>query len=214
MKRLYPPIEPYNIEYLKVSDIHTLYMEETGNPNGIPVIYLHGGPGSQSKSEHRRFFNPKKYRIILYDQRGCGKSTPLGELKENTTQHLIEDIERIRKYLHINLWIIYGRSWGSTLSIAYAEKYSQYIKAIIIGGVFTARKKEIDWFTQDGANLFFTDAWEEMKQFISQEEYGDMVKAFYTRVMSNNKKIQLNAINVFSKWDRTIATLLPKNLTN
>lgn len=207
MRTLFPPIEPYKKEYLKVSDIHSLYIEQSGNPQGKPIISFHGGPGSQSKPDHRRFYDPKKYRIILFDQRGCGKSTPLGETKENTIWDLVDDIEKIRKHLEINRWVVHGGSWGSTLALAYAEKFPQFIKALILRGIFTFRKWEVDWFTGN-ARLFFPDRWEKAASILPpglKQPVNDYLYDLYT---GNNTQKQLDTIKSFNIWHRSLMTLI------
>jgi proline iminopeptidase len=157
---LYPKANVFNSFNLKVSDLHTIFVEESGNKNGKPVIFLHGGPGGGISSSYRQYFNPEKWRIIMFDQRGCGKSTPFAELKENTTWDLVADIEKIREHLQIEKWVVFGGSWGSTLSLAYSQKHPLSCKALILRGIFLVRKKEIDWFYQSGANNIFPDKWE------------------------------------------------------
>jgi len=207
MKTLFPPIDPFKTEYLRVSDIHSLYLEQSGNPNGKPIISFHGGPGSQSKPDHRRFYDPAKYRIILFDQRGCGKSTPLGEIKENTTWDLVGDIEKIRKYLKIEKWIVQGGSWGSTLALAYAETYPQYIKALILRGIFTFRQWETDWFTKD-ARLFFPDRWEKAASILPPHLNQPVNDYLYDLYMGDNTQKQLDTIKSFNIWHRSLMTLL------
>ena len=157
---LFPNIEPFNTFHLPVSDLHTISVEEAGNKNGKPVIFLDGGPGGGVDPKYRRYFNPDKWRIIMFDQRGCGKSTPFAELKENTTWDLVDDIEKIRNHLSIDNWVVFGGSWGSTLSLAYSQTYPNSCKGLILRGIFLVRKKEIDWFYQEGANNIFPDRWE------------------------------------------------------
>ena len=157
---LYKKAEVFNSFNLKVSNLHSIFVEESGNKNGKPVIFLHGGPGGGISSSYRQYFNPKKWRIIMFDQRGCGKSTPFAELKENTTWDLVSDIEKIRNYLNIDKWVVFGGSWGSTLSLAYSQKHPTSCKGLILRGIFLVRKKEIDWFYQSGANNIFPDKWE------------------------------------------------------
>jgi proline iminopeptidase len=164
MRELYPAIEPYHQGFLKVSDLHTIYFEESGNPQGHPVIILHGGPGGGSQPIYRQYFDTQRWRIVQFDQRGCGQSTPHAELRENTTWHLVEDIENLRKYLNIDRWTVSGGSWGSTLALSYSQTYPEYCKALILRGIFMLRKKELDWFHQEGASYFFPDAWEKYLQ--------------------------------------------------
>ncbi|HSX11713.1 MAG TPA: prolyl aminopeptidase, partial [Chlamydiales bacterium] len=160
MKTRYPPIEPYRTGSLKVSGEHQLYWEESGNPKGLPVIFLHGGPGAGTDPGHRCYFDPKIYRIVLMDQRGCGKSTPHSSLVDNTTWHLVDDIEKLRAHLNIEKWVVFGGSWGSTLSLAYAETHPAPVLALVLRGIFLGRPKELRWFYQFGAHHLFPDEWE------------------------------------------------------
>ncbi len=205
---LYPPIEPYNSFYLPVSDLHTIYVQEAGNPEGKPVIFLHGGPGGGIEPVYRQYFNPELYRIILFDQRGCGKSTPFAELEENTTWDLIEDIEAIRAKLGIDRWVVFGGSWGSTLALAYAETYPDPVKGLILRGVFLLRPKEINWFYQEGASNIFPDVWESFLAPIPENERSDMVSAYYKRLCSPDKDIRLAAAKAWSIWEGSTAKLL------
>ena len=157
---LYPPIEPYNTGRLQVSPVHEIYFEESGNPSGKPVIFLHGGPGGGSDPKQRRFFHPEKYRIVNFDQRGCGKSTPYASLEANTTWELVADIEKIREHLGIERWQVFGGSWGSTLALAYSQTHPDRVTELVLRGIFLLRKQEIDWFYQRGASVLYPDAWE------------------------------------------------------
>jgi proline iminopeptidase len=208
MRELYPAIEPYRTGMLKVSEIHTLYFEESGNPNGQPVIFLHGGPGGGTEPTYRRFFDPKHYRIILFDQRGSGKSTPHAELRENTTWDLVDDIERIREHLGIDRWMVFGGSWGSTLALAYCETHHERVTHIILRGIFMLRKSEVDWFYQFGASEIFPDFWEEYLKPIPESERGDMVTAYYKRLTGEDHKIQLEAARAWSIWEASTSKLL------
>ncbi|KAI5084371.1 hypothetical protein GOP47_0000540 [Adiantum capillus-veneris] len=208
-KELYPPIEPYSTGELKVSEIHTLYWEQNGNPDGYPVLFLHGGPGGGTSSNNRRFFDPSFYRIVLLDQRGAGKSTPHACLEENTTWHLIEDIEKLRKYLNIEEWLVFGGSWGSTLSLAYTQLHPEHVTGIILRGIFLIRKKEIDWFYEGGAAALFPDAWENYRDFIPEEERGDFVTAYSKRLKSNDPAIELGASKAWTNWEMATSFLLP-----
>ena len=207
MKTLYPEIEPYNQFKLNVSDLHTIHIEESGNPNGKPVIFLHGGPGGGIEPIYRQYFNPEKYRIIIFDQRGCGKSTPHAELRENTTWNLIEDIEKIREYLNIEKWIVFGGSWGSTLSLSYAITHHQRCKALVLRGIFMIRKKEIDWFYQEGASYIYPDAWEHYLAPIPGEEQHDLVAAYYKRLTSEDESTRLEAAIAWSIWEASTSKL-------
>jgi len=209
MSKLYPPISPYNVFTLKVSDIHTIYVEESGNPKGKPVIFLHGGPGGGSEPIYRQYFNPKKWRIIIFDQRGCGKSTPHAELCENTTWDLVKDIEKIRNYCKINSWVVFGGSWGSTLSLAYAITHPNSCKALILRGIFLLRKIEIDWFYQNGCSYIYPDAWENYINIIPIEERNDLVRAYYNKLTSKNKKIRIEAAKSWAIWEASTSKLIP-----
>lgn len=203
----YPEIEPFKTEFLKVSDIHMLYLEQSGNPKGRPVIFLHGGPGGGTNSDHRRFFDPAHYRIILFDQRGSGKSTPPAELKENTTWDLVEDIERIRQHLEIENFIVFGGSWGSTLALAYAETHPDRVKGLILRGIFLCRPSEIHWFYQQGASEIFPDVWESYFNFIPADERKNFVHAYYKRLTSVDAQERLAAAKVWSKWEAATSRL-------
>src|SRR5579863_2621822 len=170
MREFYPPIEPYNQGYLNVSNIHSMYYEESGNPKGFPAVFVHGGPGGGTQPEHRRYFDPKYYRIILFDQRGCGKSTPNASLEDNTTWDLVRDMEKLREHLKIEKWLVFGGSWGSTLSLAYSETHPERVTQLVLRGIFLVRKWEIDWLYQNGADAIFPDRWEEYIKPIPEAE--------------------------------------------
>lgn len=209
MKKLYSPIKPYNTGKLKVSGIHNIYFEETGNPKGQPIVVLHGGPGSASKAKYRRYFNPKKYRIILFDQRGCGQSTPLGEIRENTTQDLVADIEKIRQHLQIEKWHVYGFSWGSTLALAYTETHTDKVSALMVGGIFTMTKWELNWLHNKDAQIFYPDAWEIYSKNLSKKQSSNLIDVFYKKIFSKNKNIRDRAIKDFFYWDKFRMDLIP-----
>lgn len=200
-RTLYPPIEPHKTGRLKVSDIHDLYWEESGNPNGKPVVFLHGGPGGGTDPKQRRFFDPSKYRIVLFDQRGCGKSTPHASLEENTTWHLVSDIEAVREHLGIERWQVFGGSWGSTLALAYAEKHPDRVTELVLRGIFLLRQAEIDWFYQWGAHQLFADAWEDYCAPIPEHERNDFLGAYYKRLTSDDEKTRLAAAKAWSIWE-------------
>ena len=208
MSTLYPKIIPYNEFYLKVSNLHTIFVEESGNLNGKPVIFLHGGPGGGIEPIYRQYFNPKKWRIIIFDQRGCGKSIPHAELKNNTTWDLVNDIEIIRKYLNIKSWTVFGGSWGSTLSLAYAIKYPDKCNRLILRGIFLLRKFEIEWFYQRGCSLIFPDLWEKYKLAIPNKEQNNFLKAYYKRLISKNYKTRISAAIAWSKWEASTSKLI------
>nr|BFD64357.1 prolyl aminopeptidase [Bdellovibrio sp. HM001] len=208
MREFYPAIEPYNKGMLKVSDIHTLYWEECGNPQGKPVVFLHGGPGGGVAPDHRRFFDPKAYRIILFDQRGSGQSTPCAELRENSTWDLVKDIETIREMLKIDKWVVFGGSWGSTLALTYAITHTDRVKALVLRGIFLCRPSEIKWFYQEGASNIFPDVWDEYLKPIPQNERHDLVAAYYKRLTHENADIRLEAAKAWSKWEAATSRLI------
>lgn len=209
MYNLFPEIEPYNTFKIKVSKIHDLYVEECGNPKGTPVVFLHGGPGGGLTSKHRRFFNPQKYRIILFDQRGAGRSTPYAELNENTTWDLVDDIEKIRERLEIQKWLVFGGSWGSTLALAYAQTYPKSVVGLILRGIFLCREEEIHWFYQYGAHQIFPDQWENYIKPIPPQERENMLRAYYKRLTSSDSQIQKDAAMGWSLWEGSTIKLLP-----
>lgn len=209
MAELYPSINVHFIDTLKVSEIHTLYIEESGNPDGKPVLFLHGGPGAGVSSEHRRFFDPKTYRIILFDQRGAGRSTPSGELHENTTWDLINDIERIRQHLNIDKWVVFGGSWGSTLALAYAIKHVDRVKALILRGIFLCRPSEIQWFYQNGASHIYPDYWQQYLAPIPENERHDLVKAYHQRLTDPDIEKRKKPAMAWYKWESYTASLNP-----
>jgi proline iminopeptidase len=206
---IYPEISPYKTGKLKVSDLHEIYFEECGNPHGKPVIFVHGGPGGGTEPKHRRYFDPRKYRIILFDQRGCGQSTPYASLVDNTTWHLVDDMEKIRKHLSVEKWQVFGGSWGSTLALAYAETHPNRVTELVLRGIFLLRKKEIDWFYQSGADAIFPDAWEPYWNHIPANERHDMVSAYYKRLTSSDKKVQTEAARAWSVWEGSTSKLFP-----
>ena len=208
MSKLYPKIEPYNEFYIKVSNLHTIFVEESGNKNGKPVIFLHGGPGGGIEPIYRQYFNPKKWRIIIFDQRGCGKSIPHAELKQNTTWDLVNDIEIIRNYLDIKSWTIFGGSWGSTLSLSYAIIHPDRCEMLILRGIFLLRKFEIDWFYQNGCSYIFPDEWENYKSVIPKSEQNNYVKAYYKKLTSKNYQIRIKAAKAWSKWEASTSKLI------
>ena len=210
MKLLYSAIEPYKTEYFKVSNTHSLYLEQSGNPKGIPILELHGGPGAKSKPDHRRYYNPKKYRIIFFDQRGCGKSKPAGETKENTTWNLVEDIEKIRKHLGIEKWIVNGGSWGSTLALAYAESHPKGVQRLILRSIFLCRKWELkELFNSDRFSVVYPDVWEEFVGFIPKQERKNLAKAYEKRIFGRDKKLQEKATQLLYLWDTVRQYLVP-----
>lgn len=204
---LYPEIEPYRTGMLPVSDVHSLYYEESGNANGKPVIVIHGGPGVGSSPKYRRFFDPQVYRIILFDQRGCGKSLPYASLEDNTTWHCVADMEALRKHLDVDKWMLFGGSWGSTLSLAYAEKYPEAVSEMILRGIFLLTKAELDWFYQSGASNIFPDQWEYFIEPIREADCSN-VEAYYKLLTGRDKDLQLIAARAWCAWEGSTSTLL------
>lgn len=208
MRTKYPPIEPYRTGYLDVDSGHRLYWEESGNPKGKPVIFLHGGPGSGTDAGHRCYFDPKKYRIVLMDQRGCGKSTPHSNLEANTTWHLVKDIESLREHLFISQWIVFGGSWGSTLSLSYAETHPERVLGLILRGIFLGRPKELRWFYQFGAHHLFPDEWEKYLDPIPPQERNDLLHAYYRRLTSSDEAVRRRAASAWSSWEGATLKLI------
>lgn len=209
MKMLYPAIKPFAQHTVKMTDGHELYVEEVGSPHGLPVLFIHGGPGAGCSEDDRRFFDPEKYHIILFDQRGCGRSTPFANLENNTTQDLIHDIERIRQFLMIDKWIVFGGSWGSTLGLLYAQAHPQYVMAMIMRGIFLCDKRDLQWFYQEGANFIFPDYWEEFIKPIPEAERGDYIQAYYQRLTGNDEVLRMHCAKQWSEWEAKCATLNP-----
>ncbi|CAF1026678.1 unnamed protein product [Adineta steineri] len=207
LRDLYPEIEPYKTGMLKVSEIHTLYYEEVGNPSGKPVVFVHGGPGGGTDPRDRRFFDPEAYRIILYHQRGAGDSTPHACLEENTTWDLVEDLEKLRKHVNVDKWIVFGGSWGSALSLAYAETHPERVKALILHGIFCCRRKELLWFYQEGASMIFPDAWDKYLELIPVGERGDLISAYHRRLTGSNEEEKLKAATAWSVWELSTSRL-------
>jgi proline iminopeptidase len=204
---LYPEIPANRSGRLKVSERHELYWEESGNPNGKPAIFLHGGPGGGSDPKQRRFFHPEKYRIVLLDQRGCGKSTPHAELEENTTWDLVEDCEKLRKHLGIDRWLVYGGSWGSTLALAYAETHPETVTELILRGIFLLRRKELLWLYQFGASEIFPDEWQRYHDYIPEAERGDFITAYHRRLTTGTPASRLEAAKIWSIWEAACSKL-------
>jgi len=208
LRTLYPPIEPYDTGRLKVSDLHEIYYEQCGNPKGKPVVFLHGGPGGGLVPEYRQFHDPNAYRIVLFDQRGSGQSTPNASLEENTTWDLVADIEKLREHLGINKWQVFGGSWGSTLSLAYAETHPNRATELVLRGIFLCRPQEIKWFYQEGASWIFPDVWEEFLKVIPESERDDMVSAYYRRLTNDDEKVRIEAARAWSVWEGSTSKLL------
>ena len=211
MRQLYPPLEPYDHGYLQVSDLHTIHYEQSGNPNGKPVVVLHGGPGGGAAPVYRQYFNPEKWRIIMFDQRGCGKSTPYAELTENTTWDLVADIEKLRNKLGIEQWFVFGGSWGSTLSLAYSQSHPSACLGLILRGIFMLRQQELQWFYQSGASYIFPDAWESYLKPIPPEERTDLISAYHKRLTSEDRQIRLEAARAWSVWEASTSKLIPSD---
>lgn len=207
MTSLFPPIEPYNKFVLPVSDMHKIYVEEVGNPKGKPVVFVHGGPGGGIEEKHRRYFDPSIWRVILFDQRGCGKSTPFGELKENTTFDLVADMEKIRGALKVDSWHIFGGSWGSTLALTYAISHPEKALSLMLRGIFLVRAAEIKWFYQYGAHYFYPEAWEHFLAPIPASERHDLLAAYHRRLNSEDPKVVREAAIAWSRWEGTTSKL-------
>jgi proline iminopeptidase len=200
---LYPPSRPYDQSRLRVSALHELYYEQSGNPEGKPVVFLHGGPGAGTTPTMRRFFDPRRYRIVLFDQRGCGASTPHAELRENTTWDLVGDIEQLRSHLGIERWLVFGGSWGSTLALAYAERHPERVTELVLRGIFLLRRSELEWFYQDplGAGSIFPDLWEQYVAPIPASEHVDLMQAYYQRLTSGNAATRRKAARNWASWE-------------
>ena len=214
LRQMFPPIEPYLTGMLPVGDGHEVYFEECGNPDGQPVVFLHGGPGGGCSPDHRRYHDPEKYRIVLFDQRGCGRSTPHAsapgaDLTSNTTWHLVADIERLRAHLGIDRWQVFGGSWGSTLALAYAQTHAERVTALVLRGIFTLRKSEIDWFYQSGASFLFPDVWEEYLAPIPEAERGDLVAAYHRRLLDADPAVHVPAGVAWTVWENSTIRLAP-----
>ncbi|MDY6797700.1 MAG: prolyl aminopeptidase [Pseudomonadota bacterium] len=209
MLTLYPEIEPYARHHLVVDDIHELYLEESGNPDGMPVLVVHGGPGGGCEDYHRRFFDAERFRIILMDQRGAGRSTPLAELAHNTTAHLVDDMEKVRHFLGIDRWMLFGGSWGSTLSLVYAQTWPENVLGLVLRGIFLCRPRDIHWFYQDGASRVFPDYWQDFLAPVPEAERDNLVAAYYHRLTSENELEQIQAAKAWSVWEGRCATLHP-----
>lgn len=207
MYKLYPEIKPYATHRLAVDKPHQLYIEECGNPDGLPVAFVHGGPGAGCEPYHRRFFDPNVYRIVLFDQRGCGRSTPHAELTDNTTQALVADMEVIRQHLKVEKWVVFGGSWGSTLGLVYAQTHPEAVLGLILRGIFLCSRREIQWFYQDGASRIFPDYWEDFLRPIPEAERHDLVRAYYKRLVGDDEVARMAAAKAWSLWEGRAATL-------
>jgi proline iminopeptidase len=207
MAELYPEIEPNATYSLDVGDGHVLYVEESGNPDGKPAVVVHGGPGGGSAPKQRRFFDPDAYRIVLLDQRGCGRSTPTASVEHNTTWHLVADLERVRAHLGIDRWLVFGGSWGSTLSLAYSQMNPERVTELVLRGIFLLRRSELDFFYQHGTSDLFPDAWEQYLAPIPDEERGDLVAAYHRRLFGDDPEAQLECARAWADWERATAYL-------
>lgn len=210
MRELYPDIQPFHHEFLPVDALHTLYLEQCGRPDGLPVLFLHGGPGAGLSDFHRRFFDPSRYRIVLFDQRGAGRSTPPAELRDNTTWHLVEDIETIRRHLGIERWVVFGGSWGSTLSLAYAQRYPERVLGLVLRGIFLGRREELRWFNEfdGGARSIFPERWQRYADYIPEDERGEMVEAYWRRLDHPDLAVRFEAAHAWSEWEGGSTTLV------
>jgi proline iminopeptidase len=208
-RRQYPPIEPYDTDHLAVGDGHELYYEQSGNPRGKPALFVHGGPGGGGDVNARRFFDPKGYRIVVFDQRGSGRSRPHASLTANTTWHLVADIERLRAHLAIDRWLVFGGSWGSTLALAYAQTHPQAVTELVLRGIFLLRKVELDWFYQFGASMLFPDLWQRFLEPIPPAERHDLLAAFHRRLLSDDPAVHLPAARAWSVWEGATSSLEP-----
>jgi len=208
MTTLFPPIEPYNHGWLSVGDGHEIYYEESGNPTGKPCLFVHGGPGGGASPAARQFFDPDKYRIVLFDQRGCGQSKPHASIEANTTWHLIDDIELIRETLGIDRWLVFGGSWGSTLSLAYAQSHPERVTELVLRGIFLLRAQELQWFYQHGASELYPDAWQHYLAPIPDAERHDLISAFHSRLTSEDPEVRLSAARAWSVWEASTSFLI------
>jgi len=206
---LYPELKPYKRHQLKVSELHELYLDESGSPDGLPVLFVHGGPGAACDASSRRFYDPSRFRIITFDQRGCGRSTPHGELEENETDYLIADIEAIRAYLDVDKWVLFGGSWGATLSLLYAQKYPDAVLGMILRGVFLCRQQDLSWLYKDGTRQVFPDYWGEFIKVIPESERDNLVQAYYKRLTGNDELARMATAKAWSAWEGNCSTLRP-----
>ncbi len=210
---LYPQIEPYRSGHLRVSALHEIYFEECGNPRGKPALFVHGGPGAGGDATPRRFFDPARYRIVLFDQRGCGRSRPHAELRENTTQHLVADIERLREELGIARWLVFGGSWGSTLALVYAEQFPERVSELVLRGIFMLRPAELRWFYQHGASEIFPDRWEDYLRPIPAGERDDLLAAYHRRLTGDDPDVAREAARAWSVWEGATSHLFESEQT-
>jgi len=212
-RTLYPELEPHRHGHLDVGDGHSIYWEECGNPRGKPAVFVHGGPGAGADARSRRFFDPARYRIVVFDQRGCGRSIPYANLDANTTWHLVADMERLRDFLGIDRWLVFGGSWGSTLSLAYAQTHPNRVTELVLRGIFLLRRREIEWFYQSGTDSLYPDAWEAYRDAIPPAERDDMVRAYYRRLTSDDHAVAQAAARAWSVWEGSTSHLIPSAAT-
>ncbi|HEV7848494.1 MAG TPA: prolyl aminopeptidase [Mycetocola sp.] len=215
MRGMYPEIEPYDAGLLDVGDGQAIYWETCGNPDGKPVVFLHGGPGGGSSADHRRLFDPARYRIVLFDQRGCGRSTPHAsaaeyDLSANTSGHLVADIEKLRRHLGVDTWQVFGGSWGSALALAYAETHPDRVRELVLRGIFTLRRAELDWFYEGGAAAVFPDLWEQFLAPVPVEQRGHLIRAYSTLLHDPDPAVHATAAIAWSRWESSTITLLPR----
>lgn len=208
-RSLYPPVEPYRDGRLETRDGHSIYWELCGNPDGKPAVFLHGGPGAGCSTSHRRLFDPARYNVLLFDQRGCGRSTPHASLDNNTTWHLVEDIERLRAMLGVERWMVFGGSWGSALALAYAQTHTDRVSELVLRGIFGLRRAELLWYYQEGASWLFPDKWERFLAPIPEDERGDLISAYHRRLTDPSPQVRLEAARAWSLWEGETITLLP-----
>ena len=207
-EQLYPPVEPFQTGMMDLDGLHSMYWEQSGNPDGVPALFLHGGPGAGATEVHRRFFDPKVYRVVVFDQRGAGRSTPRGELTDNTTDHLIADIERLRESLGIAKWLLFGGSWGSTLALAYGERHPDRCLGFVLRGIFLGRPHEVDWFLY-GLRTVFPEAWRKLTEVLPEAERGDILYSFHRRLMDDDPAVHLPAARAWSAYEGACSTLMP-----
>jgi proline iminopeptidase len=207
-RTVYPALEPYRHGWLRVSATHEVYWEESGNPRGKAAVFVHGGPGCGASANSRQYFDPARYRIVVFDQRGCGRSRPTASLEDNTTWHLVEDMEALRKHLRITQWLVFGGSWGSTLALAYAQTHPERVSALVLRGIFLLRRQEIQWFYQHGASEVFPDRWEYFLEPIPAAERGDLVGAYYRRLTGSDPRAALKAAKAWAGWEAATSHLL------
>ena len=209
LREFYPPVEPFAHGHLRVDEIHEVYWEVCGNPEGKPVVFVHGGPGGGIDADYRRFFDPAAYRIVLFDQRGCGQSRPHAELRNNTTWDLVADMEKLREMLGIERWQVFGGSWGSTLALAYAQRHPARVSEMVLRGIFLLRPEELRWFYQEGASAIYPDAWAPYLAHIPEAERGDMMAAYHRRLTSEDEATRLEAARRWSVWEASTSHLAP-----